>query len=83
MKLTWNQRRALERLVQNAFEGPPREIAESPRPSGPYLCGSAARAALVALVRKGLVELVGDSPFRYRITDAGRDALTSSKEADK
>lgn len=75
MKLTWNQRRALERLVICAFEGTPREIAESPASGGNYLCGSAARTALMALTRKGLAECISTSPMRYRITPAGRAAL--------
>jgi len=79
MKLTWNQRRALERLVICAFEGTPREIAESPSSGGKYLCGSAARTALMALTRKGIVECIPTSPLRYRITESGRNALDSER----
>lgn len=75
VKLTWNQRRALERLVENAFEGTPREISESYRLVGGYLCGSAARTSLMALQRKGLVDCIPTSPLRYRINSAGRAAL--------
>lgn len=74
--LTWNQRRALERLSERQGGSSPREIAEPFRYFAPYLCGSGARSALMALVRKGLAEVASaGSPIRYRITEAGRAAL--------
>lgn len=75
VNLTWNQRRALERLVENAFEGRAREISEFYRQDGKYLSTSAARTALMALRRKGLVDCISTSPIRYRINSAGRAAL--------
>ncbi len=79
MKLTWNQKRALERLVERGFQATAREVAENPKPSGKYLCGSAARSALDSLVRhKGLVVVTRWNPRVYLITDAGRSALQNS-----
>ena len=37
--------------------------------------GDSARSALTSLTRKGLVECIPTSPFRYRFTPAGRAAL--------
>ena len=74
--LTWNQRRALERLSGRADSSTPREVAEPFQYFAPYLCGSGARSALMALARKGLVEVASDGPpIRYRITASGRTAL--------
>lgn len=76
MKLTWNQRRALTNLMNFGEEGASsRQCSESPRLGGNYLCGSAARTALMALERKGMANSFSSSPIRYRITDAGRRAL--------
>jgi len=75
MKLTWNQRRALERLVDCGGDATPRNVAEPPRLGGNYLCGSAARTTLMALARKGLAECIPASPIRYRITAAGRNLI--------
>jgi len=79
MKLTWNQRRALENLSYCPNGAPPRGVADQFCGIYPYLCGATARSALVALNGKGLVDCFG-SPLRYRITDAGRRALEESRD---
>jgi hypothetical protein len=77
MKLTWNQRRALENVAAHGVgaEVTPRQIRDPSWGVLPYLCGASARSALTSLTRKGLVECIPTSPFRYRITPAGRAAL--------
>lgn len=82
MKLTWNQRRALENLGRFPDGASPREIADLPVGIHPWLCGASARSAVMALVRKGLAECHDTrSPLRYRITPAGRAALEKEKQA--
>ncbi|MGN7750579.1 hypothetical protein [Sinorhizobium sp. 22678] len=77
MNLTWNQKRAIERLVERGFQGTVREIAEGPNPSGKYLCGSAARSALESLVKlKGLAVVTRFNPKVYLLTEAGREAYS-------
>lgn len=79
MKLTWNQKRALENLDRYPDGASPREIADLPAGIYPWLCGASARSAVTALVRKGFAECHDTrSPMRYRITKAGRQALATS-----
>lgn len=79
-KLTWNQHRALVRLRPFRTGATPSQIGEQFSFSQNYLCGSAARTALMALARKGLAEMVSTAPIKYRITAAGLDALSTHKE---
>lgn len=77
MNLTWNQKRAIERLVENGFKGSAREISEFPNPKGKYLCGSSARSALESLVKvKGLAVITRWNPKVYLLTEAGREAYS-------
>lgn len=81
MKLTWNQRRALERMAargDDPYGLTTAQMAELPDVR-PYLCGASARTAAMALVRKGLAECIPVSPLHYRITEAGRQALKGCK----
>lgn len=81
-KLTWNQRRAATNMLAAGAETPvtPREIADLGWGQYPYLCGASARSAIMALVRKGLAEVVSaGSPMTYRLTPAGREALAAAE----
>ena len=82
--LTWNQRRALTNMLARgaATAVTPREISDPFAYFRPYLCGSAARSALMSLARKGLVEVNTTSPLRYLMTDAGRRALSDQGERE-
>jgi hypothetical protein len=71
--LTWNQRRALENLIRSGGEATAVQITD--KPTGKYLCGSAARSALRAVVRKGCAEKIGSCPLTYRVTEKGRASL--------
>ena len=77
MNLTWNQKRAIERLVEGGFQGTAREVAEAPNPSGKYLCVASARSALESLVKlKGLAVVTRFNPKVYLLTKAGREAYS-------
>lgn len=80
MKLTWNQRRALENLAGCTGSVSSRMLADPSHGVFPYLCGASARTAVMALVRKCLAEVTStNSPMLFRITPAGRQALATSK----
>lgn len=82
MKLTWNQRRALENLDRHPDGAPARLLADPAVGIYPYLCGASARSAAMALVRKGFAEVSdAGSPMRYRITPIGRLALDKEKQS--
>jgi len=86
VKLTWNQRRALENLNKfgdNLAGASSRDIAEGNFGCSPCLCGSAARSALMALERKELVRSFSFNPIRYRITEAGKAALEGGKTIER
>lgn len=82
MKLTWNQRRALENLSRSIGSATSSELSDAYHGIYPYLCGASARTALMALARKGLAECIPTSPIRYKITSAGRAAL-AAKEGEQ
>lgn len=82
MKLTWNQKRALENLDRYPDGAPTKLLADPMVGIYPYLCGASARSAARALVRKGFAEVSdASSPMRYRITEAGRAALRENENA--
>lgn len=81
MKLTWNQRRALENLVQYPSGASSGMLADMGVRIHPYLCGASARTAVMALVRKGLAEIVSaGTPMRFRITSEGQLLLVEDGE---